>query len=99
LSVISWKARHPERHLQAAARQHTHLAGKVARGRAGKDALMPKARSIAGSGMCAGWLQVLDTLERVGFDTVLLRIWATARDKDEIDRLCARARAALRERG
>jgi hypothetical protein len=98
LTVISWKARHPERHLLAAARQNAGLAGKVARGRAGKDALMPRARAFAGSGLCTGWLQVLDTLERVGFDTALLRIWATARDKDEIDRLCVRARAALRER-
>lgn len=92
MTVISWKARHPERHLRALARQNARLAGKVARGRAGKDALMPKARALAGSGMCTGWLQVLEAMERVGLDTALLRIWATARDKDEIDRLCARAR-------
>lgn len=94
MSVISWKALHPERHARALERQNWRMARKVATGRAGKDALMPKARAVATSGACTGWIQVLNTLERLGIDTAVLRIWASVSDKDEIDRLCARARAA-----
>jgi hypothetical protein len=98
MTVISWKARHPERHAKASERQHSRIARKLAKGRAGKDALMPKARAIASSGACAGWLHVLTAMEHLGFDTVLLRIWATAGDKDEIDRICVRSRAVPKRR-
>jgi hypothetical protein len=95
VTLISWKERHPDRFARAAERQTARLARKFATGRAGKDALMPKAREVAATGACTGWIQVLAALERTGTDTALLRIWATVGDKDEIDRICARARAAL----
>lgn len=98
MNVISWKALHPERFARATERQNWRLARKVATGRAGKDTLMPKARAVATSGSCAGWIQVLNTLEGLSVDTALLRIWATASDKDEIDRLCRRARSASAKR-
>jgi hypothetical protein len=98
VSVISWKALHPERFARARERQTWRLARKVATGRAGKDELMPKARAVATSGACSGWIQVLNALEALGIDTALLRIWATVADKDEIDRLCRRARGATAKR-
>jgi hypothetical protein len=98
VSVISWKALHPERFARARERQNWRMARKVATGRAGKDMLMPKARAVATSGACFGWIQVLNALEGLGVDTALLRIWATVNDKDEIDRLCRRARAATARR-
>lgn len=98
VSVISWKALHPERFARAAERKNWRMARKVATGRAGKDVLMPKARAVATSGACSGWIQVLNALEGLGVDTALLRIWSTASDKDEIDRLCRRARSATAKR-
>lgn len=92
MTVISWKARHPDRATRAAQRQTAVMAQKFVGGRAGKDALMVRAREVASSGSCAGWLQMLSVMEHDGHDTALLRIWATEKDKSEIDRLCARAR-------
>jgi hypothetical protein len=92
MTVIQWKARHPDRAVRALQRQNAAMAQKFATGRAGKDALMPKAREFAAAGACAGWSQVLDAMAHDGHDTSLLRIWATGHDKSEIDRLCARAR-------
>jgi hypothetical protein len=92
MSVISWKNRHPDRAARAAQRQNAAMAQKFVGGRAGKDALMVQAREVAAAGACAGWLQVLNAMERDGHDTALLRIWANEKDKGEIDRLCARAR-------
>lgn len=92
MTVISWKTRHPDRAERAQARQTTVLAQKFVGGRAGKDALMPRAREIAAAGGCAGWLQVLTAMERAGHDTSLMRVWASENDKSEIDRLCLRAR-------
>lgn len=96
IMLIAWKDHQPERYARAQARQAARIAKKLMSGRAGKDALMPKARSVATSGACSGWLQVLTLLERLGTDTALLRIWATAGDKDEIDRLCRQARSATK---
>jgi hypothetical protein len=94
MTVISWKARHPDRAAQAAQRQTAVLAQKFVGGRAAKEALMVHAREIAAGGGCAGWLQVLEAMARAGHDAPQLRIWATTKDKSEIDRLCARARGA-----
>jgi hypothetical protein len=92
MTVISWKARHPDRATRAAQRQNAVMARKFVGGREGKDALLVRAREIAASGSCAGWLQMLNAMERDGHDTALLRIWATEKDRHEIDRLCARVR-------
>ena len=92
MNVILWKARHPERHDKAAARETQRLAQKVVTGRAGKDVLMPRAREIASLGRCDGWMQVLHALELEDIDVSALRIWGTTKDKSEIDRMCARAR-------
>ena len=94
MTLISWKERHPDRFARASERQTARLARKFATGRAGKEALMPKAREIAARGSCTGWIQVLAQMERAGTDTALMRIWARIGDKDEIDRICTRARGA-----
>ena len=96
-NVISWQAHQPERHAEAEARQvkPARKISAAAKGRAGKDALMPMARELAASGNCHGWMHVLQTMEQNGLDTALLRIWASATDKSEIDRLCARIRESL----
>jgi hypothetical protein len=98
--LILWQDHQPDRHAQAEARQDK--APKKSRagtkGRAGKDALMPKAREFAASGACHGWAHVLQTMEEHGLDTALLRIWASATDKDEIDRMCARMRTTHSKR-
>ncbi len=92
MTVILWKARHPERHDKAAARETQRLADKVVTGRAGKDVLMPRARELAASGRHEGWTQVLHALELTDVDVSPLRIWGTTKDKGEIDRMCARSR-------
>jgi hypothetical protein len=98
LTLISWKARHPERFQQASERKAASLPAKKAApkkqtlsGRAGKDVLMQIAREIAEAGTCRGWRDVLEAMHTAGADTALLVIWATTRDKDEIDRICAMA--------
>lgn len=96
MTVIQWKSRHPDRAQNAQQRQTAALAEKFVGGRAAKEALMIYAREIASGGECAGWLQVLQAMERAGHDAPLLRIWATTKDKGEIDRLCQRARGARR---
>lgn len=92
MTVISWKSRHPERHAGALKRQTATMAQKFTSGRGAKDALMPALRERAASGAFTGWAQVLEAMERAGEDTAMLRIWATAKDRSEIDRLCGRAR-------
>lgn len=68
-------------------------------GRSGKEALMPVVRELAQSGACINWNQALELLELQGTDTDVLRIWGTASDKCEIDRMCMRARTALQKHG
>jgi len=92
MTVILWKARHPERHEKAAARQTQRLAQRVVSGRAGKDVLMPRVRELAASGQYAGWAEVLHALELEDIDVSPLRIWGTTKDKSEIDRMCGRGR-------
>lgn len=92
MTVILWKARHPERHEKAASRETQRLAQKVVTGRAGKDILLPRARELASSGRYEGWTQVLHALELDDVDVSPLRIWGTTKDKSEIDRMCLRAR-------
>lgn len=92
MTVILWKARHPDLHDKAAARETQRLAEKFVTGRTGKDVLMPRVREVAAGGKCEGWTQVLLALELEDVDVSPLRIWGTTKDKSEIDRLCARAR-------
>jgi hypothetical protein len=94
MTVILWKARHPERHEKAAERQTQRLAEKFVSGRAGKDVLMPRVRELAGSGQYAGWAEVLHALELEDVDVSPLRIWGTTKDKAEIERMCGRGRGS-----
>ncbi len=94
MTVILWKARHPDRHENAAARETQRLAQKLVSGRAGKDVLMPRVRELAGSGRYAGWAEVLHALELEDVDVSPLRIWGTTKDKGEIDRMCGRGRGS-----
>lgn len=104
--LISWKDRHPEREAGARARHEPAVEAPRPRktsasvkGRAGKEALMPLVRELASSGACINWNQVLEAVELQGTDTAVLRIWGTASDKCEIDRMCMRARTALQRHG
>ena len=92
MTVILWKTHQPARFAQASARESQRLAQKFVSGRAGKDLLMPRVREVAAAGRCDGWADVLHALELVDVDVSPLRVWGTARDKAEIDRMCARAR-------
>jgi hypothetical protein len=94
MTVISWKARHPDRHECAVANQTSRLAQKFVSGRTTKEALMPRVREVAAGGGCEGWQQVLEALERDGLDVSPLKVWGTTRDKSEIDRLCGRKRGS-----
>ena len=94
MTVILWKAHHPDRHEKAATRETQRLAQKLVGGRAGKDALMPLVRERAASGQYAGWAEILHALELEDIDVSTLRIWCTRKDKDEIDRVCGRGRGA-----
>jgi len=62
--------------------------------RAHKEALMKQAREIALKGECMGFEDVRQRLERE--PALILKLWATARDRDEIDRLCEDAKWARR---
>lgn len=105
--LISWKDRHPERDAKAralhapAATVEAAPRSKKAKGegRSGKEALMPLVRELAQSGSCINWNQALELLELQGTDSTVLRIWGTASDKCEIDRMCMRARTALQKHG
>lgn len=60
-----------------------------------KRVLMVRARKIARGGLCLGWNDVLYDVRRedeVGAFT--LKLWATAAERDEIDRICGDAREA-----
>lgn len=94
MTVILWKAHHPDRHEQASARETQRLAHKLVSGRSGKDALMPLVRERAASGQYAGWAEVLHALELEDIDVSTLRIWGTTKDKGEIDRMCGRVRGS-----
>jgi hypothetical protein len=94
MTVILWKARHPERHEKAAARDAQRLAQKFVSGRAGKEVLMPRVRELAAGGRFAGWTEVLHALELEDVDVSPLRIWGTTKDKSEIDRMCGRGRGS-----
>jgi hypothetical protein len=94
MTVILWKARHPERHEKAAARETQRLATKLVSGRAGKDALMPRVRELASGGGYAGWAEILHALELEDIDVSPLRIWGSTKDKSEIDRMCGRGRGS-----
>ena len=98
MTLISWKARHPERFHQASERQAASLPKtktapkkQTLSGRTGKDVLMQIAREVAEAGACRGWRDVLEAMHIAGTDTALLVIWATTGDKDEIDRICSAA--------
>ena len=56
--------------------------------------LMPIAREIAKSGSCMGFKQVCEAMEGEG--GLSLKLWATASERDEIDRLCNKAREPFR---
>lgn len=60
---------------------------------------MPLVRELAQSGACINWAQALELLALQGVDTTVLRIWGTASDRCEIDRMCMRARVALQKHG
>ena len=112
MTVISWKARHPERHDAAAAKQtdptprpeekpvvkrrwpKRPLRSANPSGRERKNQLMIKARELAASGVCTGWTHLLEIMAHDDADVAALRLWASAHDKDEIDLICARRRAA-----
>ena len=66
------------------------MAKKELPGNATKLALMARARAIGTSGDCMGWEDVRRKFD--GHDALILKLWATAGDRDEIDRLCDRAR-------
>lgn len=74
------------------------MSKKLATGRAGKGALMKVAREIAKSGSCIGFKQVCDVMERDDRGGLSLKLWASASDRDEIERLCDEARKPMRER-
>ena len=59
-------------------------------GRPRKDKLVVRARDVTSAGACAGWLEVVRKF--VADDEATLRIYLTARDKDELDALCEKAR-------
>lgn len=65
-------------------------------GRARKDEITVAAREIADAGLSLNFKDVLRNLDRD--DAVTLQLWATAADRDEIDRLCDRAREPMRRR-
>jgi hypothetical protein len=62
-------------------------------GRAAVPALMERARDIAKAGSCAGFGHVM---RLIGDGGLTLKLWADATQRDEIDRLCAKARDPLR---
>lgn len=66
-----------------------------ATGRAAVPALMERAREVARKGLCIGFKDVAQAL---GDDGRLLRLWAGATERDEIDRLCSKAREPMRRR-
>ena len=100
LTVISWKALHPERYARASEQSEPVPKKPAAKkrafkpapltGRARKEALMVKARELAASGGCTSWSHLLEVMARDGEDAAMLRLWASAHDKDEIDLICAR---------
>ena len=55
---------------------------------------MKQARAIALKGDCMGFEDVRQRFERE--PALILKLWATARDRDEIDRLCEDAKWARR---
>lgn len=59
---------------------------KPTSGRARKDALMVRAREIAAKGMCIGFSAVLMQFDES--DRTTLKLFASASDRDEIDRIC-----------
>ena len=69
-------------------------AAKPLSGRARKDQVIVRAREIAVSGSCLNFNAVLAKLKPD--DAATLKLWATANDRDEIDRLCDRALAPRR---
>lgn len=60
--------------------------------------LMRTAREVAASGRYIGFKQVCERMERDGQGGFSLKLWASATERDEIDRLCAKVRAPLRRR-
>ena len=67
-------------------------------GRVAKDALMKQAREIAKAGHCMGFKHVCEVMEHSGKGGLSLKLWATASDRDEIDRLCTKAREPMQKR-
>jgi len=61
-----------------------------------KNKLMLRARAIAISGSCMGWGDVVRKFD--ANEEATFRIWMTARDKDELDRLCDVARSERKNR-
>lgn len=64
-------------------------------GRARKDRIMVEARKVAKAGGCVSFK---DVAAKLGDDGKHLRIWASAADQDELERLCAAARVNLPRR-
>lgn len=63
-------------------------------GRARKEALMVRAREVAAKGMCIGFSAVLMQFDED--NRTVLKLYATAADRDEIDRICDRTRIKKR---
>ncbi len=61
-----------------------------------KETLMVRARKHAQSGDCMGFEDVRRKFD--DSDALTLKLWATARDRDEIDQICDKARVRFRTR-
>lgn len=57
--------------------------------------LMMKARKIAARGQAKTWKDVVDAMEEA--DAKRFRLAATARDRDDLDRLCTEASSLVRQ--
>jgi hypothetical protein len=64
-------------------------------GRAALPRLMKQAREVASKGLCLGFK---DVCAAMGEEGKTLRLWASASERDEIDRICSKAREPIRRR-
>lgn len=55
---------------------------------------MPRAKAIAAKGMCVRWTDVLKDFSLD--ERTALKLYATADDVDAIDRICTKARDAVK---
>lgn len=56
---------------------------------------MAQAREVAAKGACMGFKDVAQVM---GEEGKMLRLWAGASERDEIDRICGKARQPMRRR-